>query len=73
MQNDPIEQGLEIVGCPQCAAPAEVVDRWSMPSNDGTFEMVKVMCVLRHWFTVPRTQLSRPAAPEPHHQDGTLR
>lgn len=51
---------IEIVGCPQCGAPAEVTDRFVLASTDGPVELVKVHCVLRHWFTVLLTDLPAP-------------
>jgi hypothetical protein len=43
---------LEIVECPECAAPAEVVDRFMLDSADGPIEHAVVLCVLAHRFTV---------------------
>jgi hypothetical protein len=42
---------LDLVPCPQCAAPAEVVDRFDLPGTDGPVTHVKVQCLHRHWFT----------------------
>jgi hypothetical protein len=52
---------LDLVVCPECFAPAEVVDRYALPSTDGPIEHVKVMCVVRHWFLLPAASL--PAVP----------
>ena len=55
---------LEIVGCPECGAPAEIVDRFELASTNGPVEHVKVLCIQRHWFTVAVTQMAqRPARP----------
>ena len=43
---------LEIVECPECAATAEVVDRFVLESTDGPVEHAIVRCVLKHRFTV---------------------
>lgn len=43
---------LEIVGCPECAAPAEVADRFVLESTDGPIEHAFVTCTERHRFTV---------------------
>ena len=51
------EHELDLVVCPECAAPAEVVDRFALPSTDGPIEHVKVMCLMRHWFLLPRASL----------------
>jgi hypothetical protein len=42
---------LDLVGCPECAAPAEIVDRFDLPGTDGPVAHVKVQCLHRHWFT----------------------
>ena len=52
--------GLDLVGCPDCGAPAEVVDRFALPSTDGDVEHVKLMCLVRHWFLLPTTALPTP-------------
>ena len=44
--------GLELVGCPACAAPAEVVERFVLDSTDGPIEHAIVQCTDRHRFTV---------------------
>ena len=43
---------LDLVVCPDCSAPAEVVDRFTLPSTDGPAEHVKVRCLHRHWFVL---------------------
>jgi hypothetical protein len=44
--------GPDLVGCPACAAPAEVVDRYVLGSTDGPIEHATVVCAVRHRFTV---------------------
>jgi hypothetical protein len=59
---------LDLVVCPDCAAPAEVVDRFTLPSTDGDVEHVKVQCLSRHWFLLPVASLptlSAPTRPRP--------
>jgi hypothetical protein len=34
--------GLDLVGCPACGAPAEVVDRYVLESTDGPIEHATV-------------------------------
>ena len=41
---------LELTHCPDCGRPAEVVDRFVLPSTDGPVEHVKTRCVSGHWF-----------------------
>ncbi len=43
----------EYVGCPECGAPAEIVDRFVLDSTDGPFEHLKLRCVTGRRFTVP--------------------
>ncbi len=51
---------LDLVGCPECGAPAEVSRRDALGSTDGLIEHVFVRCVDRHWFYMPASML--PAA-----------
>jgi hypothetical protein len=37
--------------CPQCDLPAEVIDRFSLPSTDGPIAHVKTACLAGHVFT----------------------
>ena len=48
---------LDLVVCPDCAAPAEVVDRFALQGTDGPVEHVKVACLARHWFLLPAASL----------------
>jgi hypothetical protein len=41
--------------CPQCAQPAQIIDRFSLGSTDGPLEHVKLSCRNGHWFT-PRAE-----------------
>jgi hypothetical protein len=54
---DDRKPGLDLVVCPDCAAPAEVVDRFTLRSTDGPVEHVKVACLARHWFLLPAASL----------------
>jgi len=51
-----------LVECPACGLPAEITDRFVLGGTPGPVEHVKIMCVTRHWFTLPVEQL---AAAEP--------
>jgi hypothetical protein len=48
---------LDLVGCPECAAPAEVLNRFALPSTDGLVPHATVRCVARHWFMLPVASL----------------
>lgn len=53
----------DLTGCPGCAAPAEVTDRFDLWGTDGPVEHVSVQCASRHVFTLPADRL--PALPAP--------
>jgi hypothetical protein len=57
---------LEIVGCPECTAAAEVVDRLVVKSAEGPAEYTVVMCVRGHGFS---TIVERPASPTHRRQE----
>jgi hypothetical protein len=44
---------LEINTCPDCGRPAEVLDRFVLPSTDGPVEHLKTRCITGHWYTAP--------------------
>ena len=41
---------LEIAACPECGLPAEILDRVVVASTAGPVELIRTMCVRRHWF-----------------------
>ncbi len=40
------------VSCPQCARPAEIIERFTLGSTGGPLDHVKTRCPAGHWFTV---------------------
>ena len=42
-----------LVDCPTCQLPAEIIDRFTLGGAPGPVEHVKVVCVRRHWYTLP--------------------
>jgi hypothetical protein len=42
-----------LVDCPTCHLPAEITDRFTLDGVPGPAEHVKVVCVRRHWYTIP--------------------
>jgi hypothetical protein len=44
--------------CPGCAAPAEIIDRFTLYGAPAPVEHVKVRCVLGHWYTIPTDWLA---------------
>jgi hypothetical protein len=63
-------RGPDLVGCPACAAPAEVIDRYVLESTDGPIEHATVMCALRHRFTVLVERLATPKRRETSRDGG---
>jgi hypothetical protein len=41
---------LQLAGCPECAATAEVVRVATASTTHGPVDVVHVVCVNRHWF-----------------------
>jgi hypothetical protein len=55
-----------LVDCPTCGLPAEITDRFTLGGAPDPVEHVKVICVQRHWYTLPVDAFPAPApAPEP--------
>jgi hypothetical protein len=52
-----------VAACPQCRMPAEITDRFSLPSTDGPVAHVAVSCAAGHHFRMPAGRL--PAWPQP--------
>jgi hypothetical protein len=42
-----------LIDCPQCGLPAEIRDRFHLPSTAGPVEHVKTLCAISHAFTLP--------------------
>jgi hypothetical protein len=57
---------LELVSCPECGVPAEITERFRLPSTDGPVDDVVVQCAADHYFRmaadmlVPRLPRTRP-------------
>lgn len=60
----PSTKGMHIIGCPQCDATAELIEEGRAASTAGPVEIVRVVCVNRHWFLMNRDALP-PEAGEP--------
>ena len=64
MSNDKIQIPTEPLGeCPTCGLPAEITDRFTLAGAPGPVEHVKLVCVMRHWFTIPVDMLGAAEAP----------
>jgi hypothetical protein len=60
-----------LVDCPTCGLPAEITDQFTLGGAPGAIEHVKVVCVRRHWYTVPvDTFPVNPPVPEHTHRRG---
>ena len=46
-----------LLECPTCALPAEITDRFTLDGAPAPVEHVKLLCVQRHWYTLPVDQL----------------
>jgi hypothetical protein len=53
---------MEMTTCPECGAPAEIVDRHVLESTDGPVEHARVRCVARHHFFLPLASLVTPSS-----------
>jgi hypothetical protein len=51
--HDPEPPILELVGCPTCNQPAEIIRRAVLESTDRPIEHVKIRCILGHGFFMP--------------------
>jgi hypothetical protein len=61
---------MQIIGCPECDATAEVLDHGRIVSTGGPLDVVKVVCVERHWFLMTRDALPSSAAAHERHFGG---
>ncbi len=52
--------------CPECEAPAEITERFSLPSTDGPVDHVVLYCAAGHHFRMPSELLA--AAPQGQRQ-----
>ena len=41
----------EVIPCPQCGAPAQVTERFWLPSTGGPVEHLRTGCLNNHWLT----------------------
>ena len=49
---------LTLTSCPQCGAPAEITDSFTLASTDGPIPHVAVWCVSGHHFRMPAEGLT---------------
>lgn len=46
-----------LLECPTCGLPAEITDRFTLDGAPVPVEHVKLVCVSRHWYTLPVDQM----------------
>ena len=46
-----------LIDCPSCGLPAEITDRFTLNGAPAPVEHVKLVCIQRHWYTLPLDQL----------------
>jgi hypothetical protein len=49
---------LTLISCPGCGVPAEVADRFSLPSTEGPVDHVVVDCAAGHHYRMAADLLS---------------
>ena len=54
----PSTSDIHLTACPQCGAPAEMINHATLTSTDGPVDMVRINCVARHWFLIAAGTLS---------------
>jgi hypothetical protein len=53
---------VDLTVCPECGAHAEIRWRAVLESTDGPIEHAKVLCIRRHWFLLPVSDLAAQSA-----------
>ena len=56
---------LALTSCPDCHAPAEITDRFTLASTDGPVAHVAVSCLAGHHYRMPADKLPGPDNPAP--------
>ena len=50
---------LTVIACPGCGVPAEITERFWLPSTDGPVAHVVVHCAAGHHFRMPADRLAQ--------------
>jgi hypothetical protein len=48
---------LTAISCPDCAVPAEITERFSLPSTDGAVDHIAMRCAAGHCFRMAADRL----------------
>jgi hypothetical protein len=49
---------LTLASCPDCGVPAEITERFRLPSTDGPVDHVVVLCAVGHYFRMAADMLA---------------
>jgi hypothetical protein len=49
---------MDATTCPECGAPAEIVDRDTLDTTAGPMEIAKLYCIRSHWYLMPTSSLT---------------
>ena len=55
-----------LLECPSCGLPAEIIDRFTLDAAPTPVEHIKLVCVNRHWYTLPVDGIACSADPAAH-------
>jgi hypothetical protein len=55
---------LTAISCPDCDFPAEITERFSLPSTDGAVDHIVVRCAAGHCFRMAADRLPSHQQPE---------
>ena len=56
---------LTAISCPDCDVPAEITERFSLPSTDGPVDHIVVRCAAGHCFRMAADRLPSHQQQEP--------
>jgi hypothetical protein len=48
---------LLLIPCPECDTPAEITERFRLPSRDDPVELIVMQCVTGHYFRMAADRL----------------
>ena len=64
---------LTVISCPDCGVPAEVTERFPLPSTDGPVDHVALNCAAGHHFRMATDRLAAQAQQQLAHQQARPR
>jgi hypothetical protein len=62
---------LTVIACPGCGVPAEIAERFRLPSTDGPVAHIVVHCAAGHHFRMPADRLPQQPVTAPSLPRGT--